>query len=666
MTLSAQSYMFVPGYVVFWLLFILALVLFSQRAYRLVRFLRLGQGDDRLDRVGTRLGGMMAYVFLQVCSLRRVSLRDRAGLGHFFIFWGFVLFSLNYLVFIFVGEGLGLSHALRDNPLFLALALVVDIAGLFILAALIWAAARRYIVRPPRLEPSAEAGIILAVISFLMVAHYLIEGFGFNIIGDPMASYTPVGRTVAGMVSGFSPGAQVTLYWVVWWLHYLFILGFLVYIPRSKHLHLPAAPFNIFFRSRGPKGALVPIELETAESFGVGKVEAFTWKQLLDGYACTQCGRCQASCPAWISQKALNPKEVIHDIKEHLLEVGPALLTGSEPQRPDLVGAVVAEEAIWDCTTCRACQEECPVLIEHIQKLQDMRRFLVLEQAKIPEAAEGALRSIETRGHPWRGTTSTRTDWTEGLEVKLMAQDAQVDYLFWVGCTGALEERNMKVAASLARLLGKAGISFGILGTEETCCGDPARRLGNEYLFQTQVQRNIELFQNYGVKKIVTACPHCFNTIKNEYPQFGGNFDIIHHSQLIAELLDQGRLKLTGGPDQVVTYHDSCYLGRHNDIFDPPRQALQGISGLRLVEMERRRRGAFCCGAGGGHMWMEESAGTRINQLRTREALESGAGIVATACPFCLQMFEEGIGALGAESTLKARDLTELVEAAGQ
>jgi Fe-S oxidoreductase len=661
MTLSQQSFMFIPGYVIFWLLFALAVVLFSQRAYRLVRFLRLGQRENRLDRVGTRFSGMLAYVFLQVCSLRRVSFRDRAGLGHLFIFWGFVLFSLSYVFFLFVGEGMGLSNALKDNSAFQALALAVDVAGLFILAALIWAAARRYLVRPPRLEPSAEAGIILAVISALMVAHYLIEGFGFNITGEPMASYTLVGRAVAGMVSGLD--AQVTLYWVVWWLHYLLILGFLVYIPRSKHLHLPAAPFNILFRSHRPKGALIPIELETAETFGVGKVESFTWKQLLDGYACAQCGRCQASCPAWLSQKTLNPKKVIHDIKEHLLEVGPALLTGSNPQRPDLVGTVVAEETVWDCTTCRACQEECPVLIEHIQKLQDMRRFLVLEKTQIPEAAEGALRSIETRGHPWRGTTATRTDWVEGLEVKVMAQDSQVDYLFWVGCTAALEERNMKVAAALARLLGKAGISFGILGAEETCCGDPARRLGNEYLFQMQVQHNIELFQNYGVKKIVTACPHCFNTIKNEYPQFGGNFEIVHHSQLITELLGQGRLKLNGGPDQVVSYHDSCYLGRHNGIFDPPRQALQAIFGLQLVEMERRRKGGFCCGAGGGHMWMEESAGTRINQLRTREALESGAGIVATACPFCLQMFEEGIGALGAEGTLKARDLTEVVEA---
>jgi Fe-S oxidoreductase len=663
MSLIQQTYAFIPGYLIFWLLFILALALFAQRAYRLFRFLRLGQGESRLDRLGARLGTMLAYVFLQRCSLRRLSLRDRAGLGHFFIFWGFVLFSLNYVVFIFVGDGLGLSQVLRDNTLSLYFSYVVDLAGLFVLVAIIWAAVRRYLVRPPRLEPSAEAGIILALIFFLMLAHFFIEGFAINVTGDPLASWTPGGLAAAGLVSGFSPGAQETLYWVVWWLHYILILAFLVYIPRSKHLHLLAAPFNIFLRSLGPKGALASIDLETAESFGVDKVEGFTWKQLLDGYACTQCGRCQAACPAWNSQKPLNPKEVVLNIKEHLLEMGPALVAGSDIERPDLVGQVVAEQAIWDCTTCRACQEECPVLIEHIQKLVDMRRHLVLERAQIPEAAEGALRSIEARGHPWRGTTATRTDWTEGLEVKVMAQDAQVDCLYWVGCTAALEERNMRVAAALAKLLGGAGISFGILGAEETCCGEPARRMGNEYLFQIQAQKNIDIFRSYGVKRILTACPHCFNTIKNEYPQFGGEFEVIHHSQLIADLLAEGRLKLGQGDDQVVTYHDSCYLGRHNDIYEPPRQALKRVSGLRLVEMERRLQKGFCCGAGGGHMWMEEPVGQRINQLRTREALESGASMVATACPFCLQMFEEGIGALGAEESFKARDLAEVVEA---
>jgi len=413
---------------------------------------------------------------------------------------------------------------------------------------------------------------------------------------------------------------------------------------------------NVFLRNLEPRGALAPIDLEKAESFGAAKIEDFTWKQLLDLDACTRCGRCQDSCPAHLSGKPLSPKKVVQDLKGAWLERA----KGVESQR-QMIGGVVLEDEIWNCTTCYACHEACPVAIEPMTKIIEMRRNLVLEKASIPETGEGALKSLEARGHPWRGTTLTRTDWMKGLEVKTLVDDKNIDVLFWVGCTSALEERSTKVAQSIARVLKLGGVNFGILGAEEACCGDPARRLGNEYLFQTLAQANIELFKNYGIKKIVTGCPHCFNTLKYEYPQFGGNFEVVHHSQFIAGLVRSGKLKASVSIPDVVTYHDSCYLGRYNDIYDSPRQVLKGL-GVKLKEMPRNRERGFCCGAGGGHLWLEEQKkGERINHMRTEQALATGAKVIATACPYCLQMFEDGIKAKASEESVKVRDIAEIV-----
>jgi Fe-S oxidoreductase len=426
--------------------------------------------------------------------------------------------------------------------------------------------------------------------------------------------------------------------------------------------HIIVSTLNVFFRPPEPRGALIPINLEATENFGATKVQDLTWKQLMDVDACTRCGRCQDACPAYASEKPLNPKKMLQDIKGQLVEEAPYLLKGmvANPGR-DLISEVVGEEEIWNCTTCRACSEACPIYIEHVDKIVDMRRNLVLERATIPETGEGALRSIEARGHPWRGTTATRTDWAEGLDIKVISDDSDVEILYWVGCTSALEDRSIKVAQAMGKLLELAGVDFGILGAEESCCGDPARRMGNEYLFQMQAQSNIELMKNYGVKKIVTNCPHCYNTIKNEYPQFGGEFEVIHHTEFVAELLQEDRLRIIKSDRGVVTYHDACYLGRYNDIFAPPRQILRSMPDITLVEMERNQERGFCCGAGGGHMWLEESTGRRINEMRTEQAIDAKARIVATACPYCLQMFEDGIKAKAAEESLKVMDVVELV-----
>jgi Fe-S oxidoreductase len=375
-------------------------------------------------------------------------------------------------------------------------------------------------------------------------------------------------------------------------------------------------------------------------------------------------------CPAYFSGKALSPKKIIQDLKQHWLDMGPGLVKAKasgnggnqEENSISMIGDVINTEIIWDCTTCRACQEVCPVFIEHIDKIIDMRRNLVLEQAEMPESAEIALRCMEERGHTCKGTTACRIDWFSDIGgAKLLSEDQDVEILYFVGCSAALEDRNMKVSAALGRILQSAGVKFGVLGEEESCCGEPARRMGNEYLFQMQAMKNIETFKRYGVKKIVVSCPHGYNTLKNEYPQFGGDFEVVHHSQFIAELIKQGRLELKNGVVQKITYHDACYLGRHNDVYNEPRQVVAAIPGAQFKEMERHRSRSFCCGAGGGHMWMEETVGTRISEMRTDHALATKASVIATACPFCLQMFEDAIKAKEASDSLKAMDIAELV-----
>jgi len=658
---------------IFWVLFVVAVGLFTRRIYLLFRLLLLGQKENRFDNKVHRTIYMVFRTLFQWCSLRSVTRKDLAGIGHAMLAVGFLLILLGYIIFIGFAEGFGLSRFLTGGTFETVYFSILDFAAILVAAAVIWAAIRRYIIRPERLEGeiNIEAGIILILVFVLMVLHFCIVGFGYAASGVP--TFWPIiGGAFAQFLAGtgISPGTLAAVHKGVWWLHYAIILGFLVFIPYSKHLHLLASFPNILLRSLPPKGALKPIDLDEAETLGVAKIQDFTWKQLLDLYACAVCGRCHAVCPAHLTGKPLSPRELILNLKEHLLEVGPGLLkargkaeaSATNPGKA-LIGEVVTEDEIWACTTCRACQEVCPVCNEHIDKIIDLRRNLVLEEACIPETVESALRSIEDRGHPWRGTTLTRTDWAEGLDIKTLAEDSDVDILYWVGCTEALEERSKKVAQATAKLLKQAGVKFGILGAEESCCGEPARRLGNEYIFQMQAEKNIELFKRYKVRKIVTACPHCYHTIKNEYPQFGGEFEVIHHTEFIADLLKQGKLSLVKGNGELVTFHDSCYLGRYNDIYEPPRKVLSNIAGVKLVEMEQNRRDGFCCGGGGGRMWLEEP-GTKICTMRVEQALKTKAQTIATACPFCLQMLEEGMKTTTIETPPKVMDIAELIEAA--
>lgn len=675
------------GFIIYFLIIPVVIAL-AYGIYQRYKLWRVGQPDNRLDNLPQQIWSFAVTGVVDGLIHRRFLREPYPGLIHFVIFWGALFFLMAAFLDFF-------SHYIfhfMQGAIYLGISFSVDVLGIGVLIGVAFAAYRRYIQKPDRLDNKPENAIALALIFIIVFTGFIIEGLRiayftanpeifeeiYPAIGpyDPSwAVWSPGGWLFAKIFSDVSSEAMLLAHRSLWWFHTILALGAIAYVAVTWTIlaHIVVAPFNVLFRSTRPKGALAPVNLEEAETFGVDKISGFTWKQLFDLDACTRCGRCQDICPAYLSGKALSPKKLIQDLKQHWLDVGPDLVkakaggNGGNPEENSisLIGDVITAEVIWDCTTCRACQEVCPVFIEHIDKIIDMRRNLVLEQAEMPETAEIALRCIEERGHTCKGTTACRIDWCSDIEgAKLLSEDQNVEILYFVGCSAALEDRNMKVSAAFGRILQAAGVKFGVLGEEESCCGEPARRMGNEYLFQTQAMKNIETFKRYGVKKIVVSCPHGYNTLKNEYPEFGGEFEVVHHSQFIAELIKQGRLRLKNGIAQKITYHDACYLGRHNDVYNEPRQVVAAIPGAQFNEMERHRSRSFCCGAGGGHMWMEENVGTRISEMRTDQALATKASVIATACPFCLQMFEDAIKAKEASDSLKAMDIAELVAGA--
>ena len=637
---------------------------------RVFHLVRQGRSVARFDRPWERLKGAMIIVLGQRRVLQRVPQRDWAGIGHALIFWGFLSFSLSYLIFIFIAsvwrpfpEVLLTETGVRVYSAYL------DILALVLLVVLVWALARRWIVKPHRLSfdltRNWDSVVVVALVAALMVSTLLTHAFYVSGSGEgPEAGVFVGGAMGKGFTAlGLTPATSDILQAVSWWAHLGIVLGFMVYIPFSKHMHMVAAPMNAFFRSLEPRGVLAAMDLENAERFGASRVQDFTWKQLLDGYACAVCGRCTSVCPANLTGKILSPMHIVENLKDHMIAIGHQGGPDAEHVEPaPLVGGPISEQAIWDCLSCGACMEECPVVVEHVPTIIDVRRHLVLEEAKIPETAMNALLSMEQRGHPWRGSPYTRTDWAQGLNVPTLAENPGAEVLLWVGCTGALEQRSQAVTRSMAKVLRSAKVDFAILGDEETCTGDPARRMGNEYLFQILAQQTIETLDRYGVQTIVTLCPHCFNTMRNEYPQFGGNYRVLHYSQFVDGLIKEGRIKPVKMMDATVAYHDSCYLGRHNGIYDEPRDIAKAIPGIKLVEMEPRcRERGFCCGAGGGHMWIEDSQGTRVNHARTSHFLETGADTVGVSCPFCLQMLTEGIESAGQQGNKQAKDVLEIL-----
>ena len=692
------------GILFFVLLAATGITLFGIRAVELISLLVKARRENRTDHIEDRIGAFFLVVLGQSGVLRD----PIPGIAHFFTFWGFIIIQFGLLNLMLQAFGVTLP-VIGTSQVFAGL---LDAFIIFVAIALVVFAIRRGIIRPKQLNSALhgplDGYIILIGIMLILITLALVEIFQFAASNG--ATWSLFGSWFGPSLSSLGTDTTLKLFRVSWWIHITIFFAFLVYIPRSKHLHLFATPFNVFFRNYGPKGALPLMEnIEEREDYGVSRPEQFTWKQLLDGYACTECGRCNTVCPASNTGKPLFPKEIILGVKEALFVESSAILgentlwsrigiagvpadeTPSEKaaHHEPMVGGIISTDALWACTSCRACMEICPVSIEHVPTIVDMRRHLVMEESDFPQEVTSVFNNIERNANPWEISNDKRAEWAAGLNIPLMAENPDADVLYWVGCMGSFDQRNKKVATAVAKILKAAKVNFAILGPEEWCTGDPARRIGNEYLWQMMAQQNIETLNGYGLnlkdqqdshamnghapgngvagiahkqRTIITACPHCFNTIRNEYPQLGGNYDVVHHTVFIDRLLADARITLPAGFDQrKLTYHDPCYIGRYNDIFDEPRRVLTVLNSNGVTEMRRHRNKSFCCGGGGGRAWMEEKIGKRVNQARVNEALETGAEVLAAACPFCITMFDDGVKGVEAEERLEIEDISEIV-----
>jgi Fe-S oxidoreductase/nitrate reductase gamma subunit len=636
---------------IFLVIYAAALVVFFRRVWYLARLIRLGKSEKRTDRLPYRF----SKLFTLVLGQGKVFKEPLSGLLHTFIFWAFLILVLGYFRAIFNVFLPNIHVPVLRSETYLAL---VDIFGLLAIVGVIIAALRRSVFRPERLEPSRSANLILLLIFLLIAVDFLADGFGAATDPD-FGEASFVGEALGGLFAG-TTGAEF-LHQLFWWLHWIIIFVLMDYVPYSKHLHLMACPFNEFFLSTKPTGAIEHMDLEEAESFGATHITDYTRKDILDLYTCTECGRCQVTCPAFISEKALSPKKVILDLRDYLLDNGRALLNGDDENGPtEIAKNVIEESELWACTTCGACIARCPVSIEHIRKIMELRRFLVLDKSEFPQELNLLFRNVEKNYNPWGMGWASRADWAEDLNLLDMDDAKEADILLFAGCAASFDERNKKVAQSFVKLLDKAGIKAAYLGTEEKCCGDPVRRAGNEYLYQMMAMENVEVLKSFS-GRIVTLCPHCFNTIKNEYPQLGGEFDVCHAVQYLDELVRSGKIKLKGDPESVFYLHDSCFLGRHNGIVNEPRNILGSFHASKIVKKPYEGDSSMCCGAGGARMWMEEDEGIRINQMRVREADGTNARRIITACPYCLTMYEDGIKEIGMEEKLQVSDITEVV-----
>jgi len=636
------------------LLIFITAVVFLYGFYRRYKLWKIGKPEKRTDQPKERLKLVWAYVFGQKRILREIY----PGLMHLFIFYAFII---PFIVIVITQLNFNLPPALAYP-----LSLFFDLIGCLGLIGILLALYRRYGQKPENLTYDSSLGNLVALLLLLGIfgLGFCVEGLRIARSEPDWANWSPIGLSLSYLFRGLTDNAQIFWHRLFWRLHLFLVLGFVAFIPYSRLLHIITGPANIYMRSLKPKGAMPPIlDFETAETFGVSRIEELTWKQLFDMDACTRCGRCLDHCPAALSGKPLAPKKNWDALRAYMEEKGRIKKAGqgSAAEEKKLIGDVLTEDVIWSCTNCLACAMVCPVFIPCVDKFLEMRRYLVLMESRFPSEVQLVFRNMENNSNPWGVGLGLRAEWAKGLDITTMAEDKEVELLFWVGCAGSFDDRNKKVATALVKILKAMGVKFSILGTEEGCCGDSARRIGNEYLYQTLVQANIEVLNGYEVKRILTMCPHCFNTLKNEYPQFGGHYEVMHYTQFLAEALREGRLNLNKPVEKVLTYHDSCYLGRANEVYEEPRQVLRSIPGLQLVEMERNRLTSFCCGAGGGRMWMEEKLGTRINQMRTDQALRTGASLVATACPYCLTMLSDGIKEKELEEKMAAYDITELV-----
>jgi Fe-S oxidoreductase/nitrate reductase gamma subunit len=664
-----------PRNIIFLVVLISAIVTFGFNVRRLISYLSLGKHDQRTDHPWTRFKKVLVVALGQSKLLRE----PVAGLMHLFIFWGFLV--LLAAILESVGEGIipGFSFAFL-GPLYGPLLLLEEFFGLLVVVSVLFAFYRRYVLRPKRLEvdrhSKIDATIILLLILFVMLSMFGQNAARVGLNGGAATEYRFVSSVFSSTFKGVPSGQAETWYSLFWWLHIIFVLGFLNYLPYSKHLHVLSSIPNVYLAKLEPRGKLKTLNLqdETLTKFGASDVEDFTWKQLLDSYSCTECGRCTGACPANLTGKVLSPRKIVVDMRRRLMEKAPFALAGAQiesigeakddgkhPLKKQLVHEYITEDELWACTSCMACVQECPVQIEHVDAIVDMRRFLVLDESRFPRELQVTFQNLERNFAPWGFSHSTRADWAEGLNIPRLSEKREAEFLFWVGCAGAYDARYKKVTQSFAKLMQMAGVDFAILGTEEKCNGDPARRAGNEYLAQTLMTDNIGTLNGYGVKKIVTTCPHCFNILKNEYPQLGGTYEVFHHSEFLMNLVQAGKIRLTHEQQARITFHDPCYLGRYNRMYDEPRWTLGALPGVELAEMGRSRDRSFCCGAGGGRMFMEERIGKRVNFERTEEALKLSPNVIGTACPFCMTMLTDGVKEKDSSGLVQVRDIAELV-----
>ena len=641
-----------------------SLAFFCWSVYRRFSLLFLGQPESRSDQPARRLKEMLLYAFGQLRVVRKPF-----GLNHFVIFWSFLILALANGEFLLNGVFPAARLELLPAPLYHGLLFAFDLVSMLTLGAIALSFGRRLLVRPPYLDSryvkgrSPEAFLILGFIALLMVAYFGLHGSIIAQGGESAAAAMPVSTLVSAFLAPYG-GELAALTLFFWWLHAAVLLAFICFLPHSKHMHILTAIPNCYLASLERPNTQPRERFEKGAVFGVGSVERFTWKDLLDSYSCTECGRCQDACPANQTGKPLNPRQIVHTIKTNLLANAPALREGGKGTVP-LIGpegeGTNTEDAIWSCTTCGACLEACPVLIEQMPKIVKMRRYLVETEARFPEELLNLFENMEQRSNPWGIAPGERGKWVSTMQVRPFVA-GETEYLLYVGCAGSFDARAKQVTVALATVLDAAGVSWGILGKDEKCCGDSLRRLGNEFLFERMANENVQLFRERGVTKVITLCPHCLTTLKNDYRQYGLELEVMHHTELIGGLLQEGRLKPTGAAKGLgkIVYHDPCYLGRHNGVFDEPRDLVAAVTGEAPAEAGRHRENSFCCGAGGGRMWMEEFIGDRVNHARVDELLIGAPDTVCVACPYCMTMMTDGLKDRGA-GQVRVRDIAEVV-----
>lgn len=646
-------------------LFAVVVVIFAWGVYQRVRAYRRGRAEreNRLDDLWARTMDTLRIGLAQ----QKVLERKIGGLMHVAIYSAFIAL---FIVTCLVAIEFDLGVRILDGDFYIAFKLFAETFGLVLLAGILVALARRYLFRPQGLTRDGDDLLQLLLLFAIGVTGFLVEAVRLAATHPAAATASYAANAIAPLFTGAETGDLLFAHRALWWTHLLLAFGFLASIPMSKMFHLAAGPVNIFLRTSRPKGALQPIpSIEEEERIGVAAVEDFSWKQLLSSDACTKCGRCQDECPAFAAEMPLSPRDVVLKTRDQMCrELTWSLVPSTaeldkktgKPVVPAFTFEVLFPDEIWACTTCRACMQSCPVLIEHIDMIVDVRRGYVTG-SKIPDGARTALKKMGDTGNPWGLPQDDRIQWTAGLDVPIAAERKTFEYLYWPGCAGAYDPRNQKVTRTIAALLSRAGVDYAVLGLEETCCGAFARPMGEEGLFQLgMVEMVKETFATYNVKKVITQCPHCFNSFRKEYPQFGVNVEVVHHSVLLRDLIAGGKLSPSKAVNRLVAFHDSCYLGRHNDLYDAPREALGAVPGITINEMEKNRERGFCCGGGGGGMWLE-LPGKRINHLRFDQAMRTGANAIGSTCPYCLIMFDDAAKFHNLDESVQTRDIAEII-----